>query len=155
VFRRPSSASVVRSRHHFKSQVRVFSKTSPDFFRVRVRVFLESGFSSRPSLFRVSNDALWLFLVFLTRCGFTRTSHLIFFCPQANALRRLLRNLVDSGSILCPNACRRNMSQWLVLSIRWLIFVRITNDYIFVTFTPKSRIATPIYASSTWNGFLI
>jgi hypothetical protein len=29
----------------FKSQVRVFLNTSPDFFRVRVRVFLESGFS--------------------------------------------------------------------------------------------------------------
>jgi hypothetical protein len=33
----------------FKSQVRVFFNTSPDFFRVRVRVFLESGFSSSPS----------------------------------------------------------------------------------------------------------
>jgi hypothetical protein len=34
----------------FKSQVRVFSKTSPDFFRVRILVFLESesGFRSMP-----------------------------------------------------------------------------------------------------------
>jgi hypothetical protein len=45
----------------FKSQVRVFLNTSPDFFRVRVRVFLESGFSSSaspgPSPVRVSKYA--------------------------------------------------------------------------------------------------
>jgi hypothetical protein len=33
----------------FKSQVRVFLNTSQDFFRVGVRVFLESGFSYSPS----------------------------------------------------------------------------------------------------------
>ena len=33
----------------FKSQVRVFLNTSPDIFRVGVRVFLESGFSLSPS----------------------------------------------------------------------------------------------------------
>jgi hypothetical protein len=44
----------------FKSQVRVLLNTSPDFFRVRVRVFLESGFSSSPSPgpVRVSKYAL-------------------------------------------------------------------------------------------------
>ena len=51
----------------FKSQVRVLLNTSPDFFRVRVRVFLESGFSSSPG-FEVCRIKLRL-LVYISKQG--------------------------------------------------------------------------------------
>ena len=53
-----------------KVQVRVLLNTSPDFFRVRVRVFLESGFSSSPSPgpspVRVSKYAVSIPMIFVS-----------------------------------------------------------------------------------------